>query len=50
MPVAGFLPLCELHGKHICVESFTLQLPARGRCLLDAFAHLLCLLAALLLA
>lgn len=48
--VAAFLPLCELHGKHIRVESFTLRLPARARSLLDAFAHLLCLLAALLLA
>ncbi|SFQ53769.1 TRAP-type C4-dicarboxylate transport system, small permease component [Geopseudomonas sagittaria] len=48
--VAAFLPLCELHGKHIRVESFTLRLSARGRCLLDACAHGLCLLAALLLA
>jgi len=48
--VAAFLPLCELHGKHIRVESFTLWLPARGRSLLDACAHGLCLLAALLLA
>lgn len=48
--VAAFLPLCELHGKHIRVESFTLWLPVRARCLLDACAHLLCLLAALLLA
>lgn len=48
--VAAFLPLCELHGKHIRVEAFTLWLSARGQHLLDACAHLLCLLTALLLA
>ncbi|MCQ4348685.1 TRAP transporter small permease [Pseudomonas stutzeri] len=48
--IAAFLPLCELHGRHIRVETFTLALPAVARRILDAFAHGLCLFAALLLA
>ncbi|AOE85305.1 TRAP transporter small permease [Pseudomonas sp. TCU-HL1] len=48
--IAAFLPLCELRGQHIKVDAFTLKLPLRLQAWLDAFAHLLCLLAALLLA
>ncbi|MFC5695365.1 TRAP transporter small permease [Pseudomonas sp. GCM10022186] len=48
--IAAFLPLCELRGQHIKVDAFTLKLPRRLQAWLDAFAHLLCLLAALLLA
>ncbi|WP_271411361.1 TRAP transporter small permease [Pseudomonas sp. Q1-7] len=48
--IAAFLPLCELRGQHIKVDAFTLKLPSRVQVWLDAFAHLLCLLAALLLA
>ncbi|BAN47371.1 TRAP transporter small permease [Metapseudomonas resinovorans] len=48
--IAAFLPFCELRGQHIKVDAFTLKLPARAKAWLDAFAHLLCLLVALLLA
>ena len=48
--IAAFLPLCELRGKHIKADAFTMKLPRRARQWLDACAHLLCLLAALLLA
>lgn len=48
--IAAFLPLCELRGQHIKVDAFTLKLPARAQDWLDAIAHGLCLLAALVLA
>ena len=48
--IAAFLPLCELRGQHIKVDAFTLKLPARAQAWLDAAAHFLCLLAALVLA
>ena len=48
--IAAFLPLCELRGTHIKADAFTMKLPAGARRVLDAFAHLLCLLAAVLLA
>ncbi|MNF53701.1 Tripartite ATP-independent periplasmic transporter, DctQ component [compost metagenome] len=50
MAIAAFLPLCELRGQHIKVDAFTLKLPVRAQAWLDAFAHLLCLVAALVLA
>lgn len=48
--IAAFLPLCESRGQHIKVDAFTLKLPARGQAWLDAIAHSLCLIAALVLA
>ncbi|MDE3738006.1 MULTISPECIES: TRAP transporter small permease [Pseudomonas] len=48
--IAAFLPLCELRGQHIKVDAFTLKLPARAQAWLDAFAHTLCVIAALVLA
>ena len=48
--IAAFLPLCELRGQHIKVDAFTLKLPVRVQAWLDASAHFLCLLVALLLA
>lgn len=48
--IATFLPLCELLGSHLRVDTFTTRLSASWRRLLDAFAHLLLLLVALLLA
>ncbi|MCY1211550.1 Tripartite ATP-independent periplasmic transporter, DctQ component [compost metagenome] len=48
--IAAFLPLCELRGQHIKVDAFTLKLPVRVQAWLDAGAHFLCLLAALVLA
>ena len=48
--IAAFLPLCELYGQHIKVDALTAWLPKGAQTVLDAFAHLLCLCAALLLA
>ncbi|SDT20357.1 TRAP transporter small permease [Pseudomonas oryzae] len=48
--IAAFLPLCELRGTHIKVDTFTMKAPQSVQRGLDAIAHLLCLLAALLLA
>ncbi|SDS96152.1 TRAP transporter small permease [Pseudomonas oryzae] len=48
--IAAFLPLCELRGTHIKVDAFTMKLSSGALRVLDGFAHLLCLLAALLLA
>ena len=48
--IAAFLPLCELRGTHIKVDTFTMKLSSGAQRVLDGFAHLLCLLAALLLA
>ncbi|MCY1301521.1 Tripartite ATP-independent periplasmic transporter, DctQ component [compost metagenome] len=48
--IAAFLPLCELRGQHLKVDAFTLKLPARAQAWLDAGAHFLCLVAALVLA
>ena len=48
--IATFLPLCELRGTHIKVDAFTMKMPDAVVRTLDAFAHLLCLLAALILA
>ncbi|CAD5110311.1 TRAP transporter small permease [Zestomonas carbonaria] len=48
--IAAFLPLCELRGTHIKVDAFTMRLSSGLVRALDALAHLLCLLVALLLA
>ncbi|MDH1443248.1 TRAP transporter small permease [Pseudomonas sp. GD03721] len=48
--IAAFLPLCELRGAHIKVDAFTLSISSSLRRLLDTFAHLACLLVALVLA
>lgn len=48
--IAAFLPLCELHGRHIKADAFTLMAPARVNRWLDTFAHGLMLLAASVLA
>lgn len=48
--VAAFLPLCELRGMHIKVDVLTAWLPARARRSLDGLGHLLCALAAWVLA
>jgi len=48
--IATFLPLCELRGTHIKVDAFTMRMPDAVVRSLDVFAHLLCMLAALLLA
>lgn len=47
--IAAFLPLCELHGRHIKADAFTLWAPDRVNRRLDIFAHLLMFLAAALL-
>lgn len=47
---AAFLPLCELDDHHIRVDALTNWLPARGRAVLDAFAHGLLMLGAALIA
>ena len=48
--IAAFLPLCELRGTHIKVDAFTMKMSDAVVRTLDIFAHLLCLLAALILA
>lgn len=48
--IAAFLPLCELRGTHIKVDAFTMKAPLGLQRGLDGFAHLLCMLAALILA
>ena len=48
--IVTFLPLCELRGTHIKVDAFTMKMPDAVVRSLDIFAHLLCLLAALILA
>ncbi len=48
--IATFLPLCELRGTHIKVDAFTMKMSAGVQRSLDACGHLLCLLAALILA
>jgi len=44
--IAAFLPLCELRGLHLKADAFTLWASVRLKRLLDAFAHLLLLVAA----
>jgi TRAP-type C4-dicarboxylate transport system permease small subunit len=46
---AAFLPLCELHDHHIKVDALTTWMSARGRAALDALAHGLLMIVALLL-
>lgn len=46
---AAFLPLCELHDHHIKVDALTTWMSARGRAALDALAHTLLLVVAMLL-
>ena len=48
--IAAFLPLCELRGTHIKVDALTSWLPTRTQALLDVCAHLLCGIAAAVLA
>lgn len=48
--IAAFLPLCELRGTHIKVDAFTMKAPEGVKRALDGFAHLLCMLAALVIA
>lgn len=47
---AAFLPLCELRGNHLRADTFTLAAPASVKRGLDAMAHLLCALVAVILA
>lgn len=47
--IAAFLPLCEMRGTHIKVDTFTMKLSAGAQRVLDALAHLLCMAAALIL-
>ena len=46
---ATFLPLCELQDHHIKVDALTTWMSERGRAALDAVAHGLLLVAAVLL-
>ena len=48
--IAAFLPMCELRGMHIKVDTFTMKLPAGIQRALDTLGHLLCMAAALVLA
>lgn len=48
--IAAFLPLCEMRGTHIKVDAMTMKLPLAAQRGLDAIAHGLCMLAALVLA
>ena len=48
--IAAFLPLCEMRGIHIKVDTFTMKMPDGVVRALDGIAHLLCMGAALLLA
>src|SRR5574344_705368 len=48
--IAAFLPLCEMRGLHIKVDTFTMKLPGCVQRGLDAIGHSLCMLAALILA
>lgn len=48
--IAAFLPLCEMRGTHIKVDTFTLWLAPRVQRSMDAVAHALCMGAALVLA
>jgi len=48
--IAAFLPMCELRGMHIKVDTFTMKLPPRVQRVMDALAHGLCMVAALILA
>lgn len=48
--IASFLPVCELQGYHLRAESFTAAAPRLVRRVLDCFAHLLCMFAAVIIA
>ena len=44
--IAAFLPLCELRGRHIKADAFTLLAPVRFNRTLDLISHVLMFLAA----
>lgn len=47
--IAAFLPLCELRGKHIKADAFTLLAPVRVNRRLDIISHALMFIAAAVL-
>lgn len=48
--IASFLPICEMRGLHLKVDTFTLRAPQWLQTSLDVIGHGLCMLAALILA
>ena len=46
---AAFLPVCEMHDHHIKVDALTTWMSARARAALDAVAHALLMLAAIVI-
>jgi len=48
--IAAFLPLCEIRGLHIKADAFTLWASPQLKRVLDAFAHVLLLIVAAVLA
>jgi len=46
---AAFLPVCEMHDHHIKVDALTTWMSERARAALDAIAHALLMLAAIVI-